>query len=242
MLQVNMFGAPRVFWNDVPIRICRLQTRALLYRLASVESINCRDQLCHYFWPNQSEVKAKARLAHLICDLRKNLPDPSLVQLDQQNIWLDPKAVQTDLQRFEQCHRSTLPVQEDLLKAINLYHGEFLEGFTLPSSAEYELWLVRNKELWANRFRAVLTQLIELQIDAGKHWAAIDSLLHFLRFDDLNEDVHRRLMEQYLAIGNRQAAIRQFEQCADLLYREIGAAPSNTTRRVYQVALTPGLN
>ena len=86
----------------------------------------------------------------------------------------------------------------------------------------------------------MLRQLIEIEIAAGRHWAAIENLLHYLHFDELNEDIHRLLMIEYLAIGNRFAAIRQFERYADLLLRELGASPHDTIRQVYSLALRTG--
>lgn len=244
MLHIDLLGPPRLFWKCTPLRISRLQTRCLLFRLASEQAAHSREALCYYFWPDISDATAKRRFTRLVYDLRSNLPCPNIVILDPETIHLNQTLVSTDLQAFEQTHKSKVTnpdeLQPLLSNAINLYRGDFLQGVSLTESSEYELWLTESRQLWANRFLAMLQQLIEMEIAAGRYWAAIENLLHYLHFDELNENIHRLLMLQYLAIGNRLAAIRQFERCADLLWREIGVLPDDTVREIYSVALRAG--
>ncbi len=66
------------------------------------------------------------------------------------------------------------------------------------------------------------------------HAAAITAARRALSRDELAEEMHRRLIALYSAVGDRTAALRQFEQCAAVLERELGVAPLPETRAVYE--------
>ncbi len=55
------------------------------------------------------------------------------------------------------------------------------------------------------------------------HAAAITAARRALSRDELAEEMHRRLIALYSAVGDRTAALRQFEQCAAVLERELGS-------------------
>ena len=120
-----------------------------------------------------------------------------------------------------------------LHQAAELYRGEFLAGFELPHQPEYSMWLAEQRAAWLRSYLNVLTALIE-QLAPRDPATAIGYAQKYLQADSLAEHMHRRLMQLYLQQGQREAALRQFEQCKMLLHEEMGMAPLAETRALYQ--------
>lgn len=114
---------------------------------------------------------------------------------------------------------------EGLQHAIDLYRGPFLAGFSLPDSAEFEVWAFQERSAWERLYLEALSTLLEQRAARGEFEAAITCAQRYLATDDLAEEVHRRLIELYAASGDRSAALRQFEYCATVLERELGVEP-----------------
>jgi tetratricopeptide (TPR) repeat protein len=121
-----------------------------------------------------------------------------------------------------------------MAQALDLYRGPFLDGFTLPDCPEFEAWLDLERSAWVRRCDDALAGLVEAHTAARNYAAAITAARHALSRDELAEEMHRRLIALYAAAGNRTAALRQFEQCAVVLERELGVAPLPETRAVYE--------
>lgn len=126
---------------------------------------------------------------------------------------------------------------EALQRAIDLYGGPFLAGFSLPGSPEFEAWANQERSVSEQLYLEALTALIDKWASSGEYDLAIACARRYLETDDLAEDVHRRLIQLYAAVGDRRAALRQFERCAVVLERELGVSPLPETRSVYQSIL-----
>jgi len=241
-LKINLLGLPLVMQPTGYLEIPRREVRALLYRLANRLEPISREQLCYLFWPNAPEATARRALSHLLTHLRNALPIPEIVVTCNDHIELDQPRVWTDTAAFEQaCCPTGGPRQvADLQQGLDLYRGPFLSGFALNTSAEFEAWVLQERSDWERLFLETLAVLIEEQTAGGAYEAAITSAQRYLHTDELAEEVHRRLIELYAAIGNRAAAIRQFEICAAVLGRELGVSPLPMTWAIYQVVLEGG--
>ena len=126
---------------------------------------------------------------------------------------------------------------EALQRAVDLYRGPFLAGFSLPASPEFEAWVNQERYAAERRYLEALAALMDRRAASGEYASAIACARRYLETDDLAEEVHRRLIELYAAAGDRSAALRQFERCAVILERELGVSPLPETRAVYQAIL-----
>jgi len=221
----------------------------LLYRLASHLEPVPREQLCFLFWPDLPETLARRNLSHLLTHLRRALPLPDLLNVSEDQVALDEQRVWSDGATFARlcglpnARRSTLHKREEEVacalaqEAVELYRGPFLAGFSLPGSAEFESWVALERSTWEQLYLSVLAALIEERTAKGEYQAAIAYARRYLEADNLAEDIHRRLIELYAAVGDRSAALRQFECCVKVLERELGVSPLPETRAAYQAAL-----
>lgn len=236
-LRVFVLGPPKVVSSGQRVSVPRRQVRALLYRLAVHLQPVPREILCFLVWSDTPETAARRKLSHLLTHLRRALPSPGLLMKSGDHVGLDAERVWSDVVEFERLCAGESALLDVLQRAAELYRGPLLDGFSLPDSAEFEAWVAQEREVWERRYLEVLTDLIEGHVARGSYEVAVGYAERYLIIDDLAEDVHRRLIELYAAVGNRPAALRQFERCATILERELGVRPLPETRAVYERVL-----
>jgi ABC-type oligopeptide transport system substrate-binding subunit/DNA-binding SARP family transcriptional activator len=238
VMKVRLLGPPEISWAGEPLEIPRRQPRAILYRLAArVEPIS-RAHLCLLFWPDIPDSEARRHLTKQLYNLRKALPDPSLIQTSHSQLALNRQRTWSDVAIFERLSQSS--TSEEMQQAVNLYRGPFLDGFSLLAGDEFSLWAYRERDRLERRYLEALSALMREYAAQNDHELAIACARRYLEIDDLAEDVHRRLIDLYAAKGNRSAALRQYERCAILLERELGVDPLPETRELYLAVLADG--
>ena len=134
--------------------------RALLAYLA-VEGgqPHSRERLAGLLWPDQPERLARTNLRSALAKLRTTIHDreaaPAFLAITRDTLQLNPVSETwidaTALTRLVETSRlltrqsASRPVSQ-LEKAVALYRGPFLEGFSLPDSAPFEEWALFERE------------------------------------------------------------------------------------------------
>ena len=121
-----------------------------------------------------------------------------------------------------------------LQAAVDLYTADFLAGFTLPDSPDFDDWQAYTTEQLRRRARTLLEKLAWAYAAAGEGERAIATAHRRLALDPLDEDAHRALMQFYAQSGQPGAALRQYEQCRQILEDELGAPPAAETTALYE--------
>jgi tetratricopeptide (TPR) repeat protein len=104
---------------------------------------------------------------------------------------------------------------------VTAYTGDFLSGFTLRDSGEFDEWQAAQAE----GLRRELTGVLEQLASSEEPRRAIAYAKRWLELDPLHEPAHRALMRIHARAGDRVAALRQFHECERILDRELGVAP-----------------
>jgi len=121
-----------------------------------------------------------------------------------------------------------------LEEAAVLYRGDFLDGFTLRDSPAFDDWQLSQSEALRRRLGEALAELADGYTAQGDLDMAIASMQRWLTIDPLDEAKHRDLMRLYAWSGQRSAALRQYENCASQLDKELGAEPEAATTELYE--------
>ncbi len=202
--------------------------RHLLFYLLLHEPCT-RDQIALDLWPDLEAQKVKATFHTTKFRLNR--------ALDRDALYFDGRAYQVhpeldyhfDVTEFERA--VTSPALGDQLasleRAIDLYRGAFLEDC-------YDDWCQAHREKLHNQYLDALNDLVEALMKRRRYRDAIEVLQKGLAADEMQEIFHRRLMVAYALSGRRSQAIQQYQRCAEILRRELGAVPAPQTTELYR--------
>ena len=204
------------------------KAQALLAYLAiERDRAQSRDHLATLLWARTGEERARHNLRQALSKLRTLCPD--LIECPGDRIALNAKVCLVDATTFEALARSD--DLEDLDLALQLYRGDLLEGYSARES-EYQDWLEMARGQLRKRALDVADRLAGLLREQAHDREAIAVLNQLLRIDTANESAHRDLMMLLASQGRRSDALRQYQDCAAALARELDAEPGAETKRV----------
>jgi predicted ATPase len=121
-----------------------------------------------------------------------------------------------------------------LEEAAALYEGDFLQGFGLRDTVEFDDWQFFQAEWLRRQLASALERLARGHAVHGNIETALTHARRWLALDPLYEPAHRQLMELYTAAGQRTAAQRQYRECVRILDEELGLAPAEETTALYE--------
>jgi len=215
------------------------KTEALLaYVALAPDRTATRQTLAALLWGDMPEEQARHNLRQALFALRRALSGPAAEALvvAPNEVRLDAKHVSVDVAEFER-HLAVEP--HALGEALTVYEGDLLDGLDLDEGS-FEEWLSSERTRLRERAVDVAARLLRQRSDADDVPEAIQAALRLVTLDPVQETGHRALMRLYARQGRRTAALRQYQVCAGILRRELGATPSAETRRVFQeISATP---
>ena len=156
--RVRLLGAIQVERDGAPVRSFRSRKAlALLGYLAVQDHPVSRERLVDLLWEEKTESQGRNNLSWVLSKISSLLPD--VLQTDRHSVHFRPAAPYwLDTEAFKE-----LAAKENtasLTSAVELYRGEFLEGLSFEGCAEFELWMVEERERWRQRAVSVLRALI----------------------------------------------------------------------------------
>jgi DNA-binding SARP family transcriptional activator len=232
MLSIQLLGTPLILRDDQPLPITRKKSRALLFYLAAHDKPLTREHLLSFFWPDSDRVSAQQVLRTTLHGLRQALgaalitDDNSLALASDTNI---------DVRTFENnLGRPPLTANnQQLTTTLQLYRGDFLTGFMLNDSPEFEDWITEQQEHYRRLAIRGFIALADLHEQQQQYDDALEALNRALAFDPLQEDVQRSALRLHYLAGDRPGAIRRYEALRKLLDEEMGVPPMAETRALY---------
>ena len=210
-----------------PIVLVQPKRLALLVFLAArgSHSFVRRDALLSLFWPEHDETGARGALRQALHFLRSALGPSVIVRRGDDELAIASGELTLDAVAF------TTAVREGRAEdALELYRGDFLEGFLLAGVApELDEWI--ETERAALRARALDAALslsrreeAARRLDAAAHWARRAAALA-----PYDESVQRRLITLLDACGDQGAAVHTYNAFRLRLTRELEVEPSAQT-------------
>ena len=232
-ISLSALGEFRISTADGELPVQTRKARALFVYLAmSPGGSHTREHLAGMLWGRSAEPQARASLRQTLSSLRKLLADyGNFLSADAERATLDLQQVDIDLNRFTRLAQSD--DAGELEQAMQLYRGDFLQGFGLPEEA-FEEWLLFQRGHHRELAMQALTRLIDQYTERGEYVAALEQARRLLTFDALQEGIHQRLMQIYDRLGRREHALRQYRECKALLETELQVSPSTELTRLYE--------
>ncbi len=244
-LAISLLGSPRIERDNILIDVDTRKAIALIAYLAVSRQRQSRDALANLLWPEYDQPHARATLRRTLSTLNKALEGPWL-NVDRETIgleaspdlWID---VVVFYKRLEECRTHGHPAAETCLdclmpltEAVALYRDDFLVGFSLRDSPNFDDWQFYQADSLRREFASTLERLVHCHSVLGDFEAAITYARRWLALDRLHEPAHRVLMQLYAWSDQRAAALHQYRECVQVLEQELGVAPLESTTRLYQ--------
>ena len=237
-LKIFLFGGFRVECEGRPrIAVTRKKGQALLALLALRPGTGYpREALTALLWAESSDEEARHSLRQELHELRRALAAGKIRALivDGERVALDPDTIDVDVVKFDRLAAEGTP--EAWRRAAALYEGDLLLGVGVREGA-FEDHLRSERERLRVRATAVFGRLLKHQTQHNLVEAATQTGLRLLAMDPTQEDVHRQLMKLFARSGQRGAALRQYQQCVEILQRELDVEPDAETRQLYREIL-----
>ncbi|MBN1582722.1 MAG: diguanylate cyclase [Anaerolineae bacterium] len=247
-LSVFLFGPPRIERDGASIQVHRRKAIALITYLAVTRRNHSRDALATLLWPEYDQREARAGLRRALAALRKAL-GKGWIEADREvaglshdiDIWVDVHAFQDRLTASRAHDHPRGHVCLDCLsllsEAVSLYSDEFLAGFTLPDSPNFDEWQRYQAQSLRSNLTSALECLARGYCEQGKTDQAITCARRWAALDPLCESAHRCLMRLYAQSEQKAAALWQYQECERMLQTELGIAPEKETVQLYRAIL-----
>jgi DNA-binding SARP family transcriptional activator len=248
-LSIYLLGAPRLEQDG---RLVELDTRKAVALLAYLlmsgidgGGHQSRETLAALLWPEYDEKRARAALRRTLSTLRHAVAERYLmitrdiVALEAgPGLWSDVIAFRQSMAAW-QTHDHPPGTEcevclADLETAVSLYQGDFMAGFSLRDSVEFDDWQLAQTELLRRDLSVALSRLVQGYCRLGLFEQAIQHANRWLELDPLREEVYRWLMQLYALDGRRDAALQQYRACVRILAEELGVEPLPETTALYE--------
>lgn len=244
-LELRFFGNPVILLDGNQVHLETRKALALLAYLAETSDFHRRESLITMFWPESGERQGRNALRATLYSLNKALTHGYIqsgadsIRFDAAaEVWFDTGEFQSHLSWCRQHdHIDAMTCDECLCRqnrAVALYRGDFLKGFSTRKSADFEDWQFLTAESYRRDLGTMLEKLVGMLSARGLFQKAIDYASRWIALDPLHERAHMRLMELYARAGFRSAALRQYQECTRILREELGCEPLESTASLYE--------
>ena len=204
-----------------------------------------KEQIIEMFWGDADTDTIAKNFHPTISHMRKALNSGQVVKKDfvlyrEGAYLLNPQyQYRVDAEEFERLLNDAREARRNsddegaaqlLAEAIKLYRGDFLEEL-------YYNWVEELQSYYRDLYFEALKELIVYHDAEGRHEQVLRYGQMLLSRDPYQEDVHCALMEAHVALGNRAAAIDQFDGLRRMLRRELGVDPLPATIARYEALI-----
>ena len=180
-----------------------------------------RDKLIAVLWPDSSSESARHAFEQLLYALRRQVTAPLVLGTDP--LRLDPAVVAVDIAEF-----GRRLAAGDLVGAVGLYRGPFLDGFYLQGAPEFERWAERERSRLEGEHGRALRLLADQAEAGGRHTAEIDYRRQVAETDPLGERAATELVRALAASGDLVGATRAARAYVDRVREELpGVVPAD---------------
>ena len=232
-MKIQLLGSPIIHLpNHLTPTFKTAKAEALFYYLAATQKPYSRAALATLFWGDMAETKARVNLSKALSELREQVGE--YVIISTQTVAFNATlAYQLDVESLltpaQQGNEAFVALQAQ----VDLYRGEFLEGFYVRNAPDFEQWLLVERE----RLRSAAVQLFDLLAtryqQSGQLTSAISTFRRLLQLEPWREEIHYRLMQLLVHNGEAAAALRQYERCRVALANELDVEPGTAIQKLY---------
>ncbi|AKL96696.1 serine/threonine kinase, regulatory protein [Clostridium aceticum] len=227
-IYVKFFNTPTIFKNSKKVFLPFKKAEALFYYLV-VHQQATRDELVHLLWGEMEEETAKKNLRNAMYKIRKAFDLNIIISPKKSIVMLNPDIkLESDLKVF----------LSDEENAIEIYDGEFLQGFHVKEDEVFEGWMSENRGYYRDLYIIKLQEKLH-QLSAEEDQEMLEYYAKLLvHTDSYNENAYRILMNLYSRQGSYNKAIDLYNRLQQVLQEELGIMPDVATKDLLQEILS----
>ena len=192
-----------------------------------------RDQITVLLWPDADPKTASNNLKVSLSTLNQVLEPqrpreeaPYFILRRAEQYMLNPQAgIVIDAAEFEELAKTHDPIQ--LAEAAKLYRGYYFENDPIQE------YYVLEERYFHELYLRIMDELIQDAFNRNEPNQALDYAQVLLAHDPLWEPGYRYLMQAYAKLGNHAMVLQSFQQCQEVLTRQLGSAVSAETQAMF---------
>jgi DNA-binding SARP family transcriptional activator/predicted ATPase/Tfp pilus assembly protein PilF len=233
-LTINLLGGLTILLdNTLVTTIPTRKAAALLVYLACHRRPHQRETLADLFWDDLAGERALGNLRLTLNQLGKPFA-PLLVSTRQTIALRNDVLLSLDTLTLERTLNDVSSTNEDRATALELYTGDFLQGFHLRDANGFSAWQLQQAEHWRNVALKGMRALLDYDAQRSNYEAGISWARRILALEACDEQTHRQLMQMLARSGQRHTAIRQYQLCREVLHQELGLEPEPATNALFE--------
>ena len=227
--QIRLLGVPSVVTRGEVVRFDTRKAMAIVALLAVTEREWSREELAAMLWPESVASRARGALRRTLVTATQVGP---ALETSRTGVRLRPEGLWCDVREFRA--RVGAPSRVNDGAAVELWQGDFLAGFSLRDSPDFEDWHDAARSELRAQLDAALARLVEHLAAKEQFETALTYARERVALDRLHEPAQRQLMRVLGAAGQRPAAVQQYRRCVEILDAELGVAPLPETTALYE--------
>jgi DNA-binding SARP family transcriptional activator len=188
-----------------------------------------RDKLLGIFWQELDTEHARASLRKAVYVLRGELGEDVVVSRGDEEIGVDRERLLSDVAEFEEALE-----RGHLAKALELYRGDFLQGFFIPGAPEFEHWVDGERQRLRELAAKAAWKLAE-QFSSGEQMTMVTQWVwRAVRLNWDDERGVRKGMSMLAVAGDKSGALKMYAEFVAWLVKQYGEGtePSEKTQEL----------
>ena len=223
----KLFGYPKIYEDKKEIFLPSGKLTAFFYYIL-LKKVVSRDEVAGMFWASSNEQNAKISLRNALHKIRKSFREDVILSPNKSILTLNKDLdIEIDIEKF----------QEDPLKNFELYTGDFLKGFYVKESIDFDYWVLEINTFYKELFIKTAEKKIEEDFLENKFESLETSITSLLANDNFNDKAYLYLMKFYKQKGRYDKIINEYKNIEKLMEDELGIEPPNEIKKIYKEAL-----
>ena len=246
LLTIRLLGNPEATIGQQVLDFRTRKVFALLIYLLVEKGMHNRESLMTLLWPESTAKDAAVTLRVTLSRLRQslqpagpflmtesgkvgfNFEQPFDLDLD----WLATACAEPFSKLKTGSAEAAVSPQtpaDELKPILELDRGEFLTGFSLPDTPDFDNWVTIQRQACQRQVETVYDRLTQHQLAHHESSTAVTTAVRWLTRAPFSEQAYRRLMTAQALAGDRPAALKTYDQCQTILLKEVGIEPAKET-------------
>ena len=223
----KLFGYPKIYEDKKEIFLPSGKLTAFFYYLL-LKKVVSRDEVAGMFWASSNEQNAKISLRNALHKIRKSFKEDVILSPNKSMLTLNKDLdIDIDVEKF----------QKDPLNNFDLYNGDFLKGFYVKESMDFDYWVLEINTFYKELFIKTAEKKIEEDFLQNRFESLETSITSLLAADNFNDKAYLYLMRFYKHKGRYDKIINEYKNIQKLMEEELGIDPPDEIKNIYKEAL-----